>query len=56
MFVCIVSFVVRRDRCFLSVPRFIVTFWPVWLYYIFLHNIIKGTIFRKKIFEHEYVF
>jgi hypothetical protein len=30
--------------------------WPVWLYHIFPHYLINGTIFGKKIPNRKYVF
>jgi hypothetical protein len=30
--------------------------WPVWLYHIFPHNLIKGTIFARKVIEHKTCF
>ena len=52
MSVCVITLVNRHAKRFCSAPHY-TALCPVWLYRIFPHYFINGTILEKKIIEHK---
>jgi len=55
MCVCILALVIRHTVRVFFYASLYCHVWPVWLYHLFSHYIINGTIFGKKVLNIKFV-